>query len=146
MEEVTTQTEEKVYKIRAVVLNDKVMQFFNDEDMIDKTNSFIIGESKDAFAYLDYLTTDETGAYLWKVVNGKLTKRTESEKDADRDSSLRYTLRQRRNRECFPIINRGQPWYDRLTAEQKAELSEWYNAWLDVTETLVVPSEPEWLE
>lgn len=54
-------------------------------------------------------------------------------------------LRIQRATECFPIINRGQLWYETLTDEQKTELKEWYNAWLDVTETLVVPTKPSWL-
>ena len=54
-------------------------------------------------------------------------------------------LRRRREFECFPIINRGQLWYDTLTEEQKAELKEWYIAWLDVTDTLIIPNKPNWL-
>ncbi len=53
--------------------------------------------------------------------------------------------RKKREEVCFPIINRGEPWYSRLTAEQKAELDEWYQNWLDVTDTLVIPDKPEWL-
>ena len=55
-------------------------------------------------------------------------------------------LRKQREQECFPIINRGQLWYSTLTAEQYRELQVWYQAWLDVTETLVVPEKPWWLE
>lgn len=54
-------------------------------------------------------------------------------------------VRLRRERECFPIINRGQLWYDGLTEQQKAELKAWYTDWLNVTQTLVVPKKPEWL-
>ena len=56
------------------------------------------------------------------------------------------TLRFKREKECFPIINRGQLWYSTLTAEQYRELQTWYQAWLDVTETLVAPEKPGWLE
>lgn len=55
-------------------------------------------------------------------------------------------LRRRREIECFPIINRGQLWYETLTEKQKTELKEWYMAWLNITETLVVPQKPEWLK
>lgn len=55
-------------------------------------------------------------------------------------------LRARREKECFPIVNRGQPWYDRLTDEHRAELNSWYSAWLDVTETLVAPEKPSWVK
>ena len=54
-------------------------------------------------------------------------------------------LRAKRETECFPIINRGQLWYDTLTEKQMAELKEWYIAWLDVTDTLEVPTTPSWL-
>lgn len=54
-------------------------------------------------------------------------------------------LRFKRQKACFPIINRGELWYSRLTAGQKEELDLWYQAWLNVTATKVVPEMPEWL-
>lgn len=54
-------------------------------------------------------------------------------------------LRLQRETICFPIINRGELWYNRLTDEQTTELNEWYQAWLDVTETLTIPDYPSWL-
>lgn len=50
-----------------------------------------------------------------------------------------------REDECFPIINRGQLWYDTLSAEQLAELNTWYQSWLDGTDTLTIPKKPGWL-
>lgn len=58
---------------------------------------------------------------------------------------LKGRLKNRRQLECFPIINRGVLWYNKLSNEQYIELRNWYNAWLNVTETLVVPKEPDWL-
>lgn len=56
-------------------------------------------------------------------------------------------LKLRRQKECFNIIdNRSQMWYNHLTQEQKNELDIWYQAWLDVTETHIIPVKPEWLE
>lgn len=55
-------------------------------------------------------------------------------------------LRSLRERDCFPIINRGQLWYQTLTKDQLTELNKWYKDWLDVTKTLVVPTKPSWLE
>lgn len=55
-------------------------------------------------------------------------------------------LRQRREQECFSIINRGSLWYDKLSGQQLEELEEWYQKWLDVTETLEAPETPEWLK
>lgn len=54
-------------------------------------------------------------------------------------------LRRRRERECFSVVNRGKAWYDLLTIEQEAELKEWYHAWLNVTDTNVIPVKPSWL-
>lgn len=56
------------------------------------------------------------------------------------------TYRQLREKECFPIINRGTLWYDQLTEDQKIELKNWYNQWLDVTETMIIPERPSWLK
>jgi hypothetical protein len=54
-------------------------------------------------------------------------------------------LRIMRENHCFSIINRGQLWYNTLTESQKTELYTWYHAWLDVTETKVIPTKPSWL-
>ena len=54
-------------------------------------------------------------------------------------------LRFEREQQCFPIINRGQLWYEMLSETQVAELQLWYQAWLDVTETLLIPERPGWL-
>lgn len=55
-------------------------------------------------------------------------------------------IRDRRKSECFPIINRGRLWYSHLTIEQYNELNDWYHAWLDAPETLVIPSMPSWID
>lgn len=54
-------------------------------------------------------------------------------------------LRNKREKNCFAYINRGELWYSRLSDTQRAELNTWYQAWLDVTETRTIPSKPEWL-
>lgn len=70
-------------------------------------------------------------------------------KDAEKyDSSLHgliERLRKRRIEECFAVINRGRLWYNRLSVEQYTELELWYDAWLNVTETLEIPAAPTWL-
>ena len=65
--------------------------------------------------------------------------------DEQKKENIKNELRLLREQECFPIINRGQLWYSMLTTEQTEELKNWYNAWLDVTETLVVPDKPNWM-
>ena len=54
-------------------------------------------------------------------------------------------LRRMRTTICFSIINRGKAWYDLLTFEQEAELKQWYQDWLNVTETKVIPETPSWI-
>ena len=56
------------------------------------------------------------------------------------------SLRYERQNECFSIINRGKLWYDTLTPQQLEELKKWYQQWLDVTKTKVIPSKPSWLD
>ena len=60
----------------------------------------------------------------------------------------RKILRERREVECFPYVNRGELWYEVYvnTEEKKAEFKQWYLDWLNVTETLVAPDKPEWLD
>lgn len=64
---------------------------------------------------------------------------------AEKEAVQKEVIRERRRKECFPIINRGSPWYERLSEEQRAELNTWYQAWLDATETGAIPKTPEWL-
>ena len=55
-------------------------------------------------------------------------------------------IRFRREIECFAIIdNRSQLWWNHLTDDKKNELDVWYEAWLNATETKVIPEKPEWL-
>lgn len=61
------------------------------------------------------------------------------------DVRIADELRFKREKACFPIINRGELWHNRLTADQKKELDAWYQAWLDVTNTKVLPATPTWL-
>ena len=58
----------------------------------------------------------------------------------------RNSLRTLRETECFSVINRGQLWYSMLTTEQIEELKKWYEEWLNVTDTLIVPEKPIWLK
>lgn len=81
----------------------------------------------------------------YKYENGKLIL------DAERLKELQYEgklseIRQHREQECFPVINRGEAWYKTLSDEQKEELQDWYQKWLDATETLIEPEMPTWLK
>lgn len=92
---------------------------------------------------IDSLEADKIGCYRYE--NGRAVFDEEKYMKAQ-ESGLIEGLRARREAECFPVINRGQLWYDRLTEGQKSELSAWYQAWLDVTETKEAPEKPEFLQ
>lgn len=61
------------------------------------------------------------------------------------DEEVKAEYRQRRETECFSVINRGQLWYEGISIQQLLELRQWYKDWLEVTETMVVPEKPTWL-
>lgn len=63
----------------------------------------------------------------------------------DEEEQLKY-YRRIREKECFPYINRGKLWYDTLTNKQKEQLEQWYDAWLNVTDTKTIPEKPNWLK
>lgn len=73
-----------------------------------------------------------------------LVKNNDKQKEIEEQTEL-SNLRNQREKECFSYINRGYLWYSKLTDEQKEELASWYQAWLDVTDTKVVPNAPMWL-
>lgn len=95
-----------------------------------------------SFEEFDRLMCEQNNGKELKVENGKVIA-------FERIPSIEEildSLRQRREEECFSIINRGKLWYDTLTQEQLVELNDWYNAWLNVTETKVIPIKPNWLK
>lgn len=69
-------------------------------------------------------------------------------KEKEEKEELKNELRQRREGECFSIVNRGAAWYNLEvnTPEKQKEFAQWYQAWLDVTDTLVAPEKPFWLK
>lgn len=62
------------------------------------------------------------------------------------EEQIKANIRANREEKCFPIINRGQLWYDMLTEAQHNELAVWYKAWLDATETMVEPNDLDWVK
>ena len=89
----------------------------------------IVNGYNGALFFVDYTRTDE-----YKAKAAEFMVRSELS-----------GLRRRREEECFSVINRGELWYSRLTVPQKVELEQWYEAWLNITETKVVPERPSWL-
>ena len=82
---------------------------------------------------------------VFKLVDGKLV-RDEEKEEADRQESELATLRERRETECFSVVNRGWIWYSSLTLAQWRELRTWYLAWLNVTATKEIPARPTWID
>lgn len=83
------------------------------------------------------------GAY--RLTDGALTL------DADRLTALQLaekiaTIRARREKECYSVINRGQLWYEGISLSRLAELRKWYKAWRDAPATMVIPDRPDWLD
>lgn len=94
-------------------------------------------------SFLGELEPEKIGFYQYK--DGKAVF-DEEKYLAVQDDSEKETIRARREAECFPIVNRGQVWYDLLGEEQKSELSVWYRAWLDAPETKTIPERPAFLK
>lgn len=107
---------------------------------MDKDTIFSIEEYKDGFKWVN-----ENQDYTIKEIEPVNSKRTFKFVLKDEVLNPIENLRIRRQEECFSIINRGMPWYNKLTDEQKSELNKWYSDWLDVTETKVIPNTPTWL-
>ena len=109
---------------------------------------------KDDFSYFDGALSMADEKY--KIVNGYngalyLEEYTQSEeykqKKEQWDSEHQLKdLRNIREINCFSIINRGYLWYSQLSEQQLVELDNWYNAWLDVTKTRIIPQKPIWLK
>lgn len=83
--------------------------------------------------------------YAYQFQDGKLEYKKDAY-EAHATEELKAEYRQRREAECFSVVNRGQLWYEGISIAQLLELRQWYKAWLNVTETMVVPEKPSWLE
>lgn len=83
--------------------------------------------------------------YAFQYQDGKLIYNNDAY-EAHVTEELKTEYRRRRETECFAVVNRGQLWYETISLQQILELRAWYKAWLNVTETMVVPDKPSWLE
>lgn len=54
-------------------------------------------------------------------------------------------IRQKRESQCFSVIDKSQLWYNNLTNKQLEQLNAWYKAWLKAPETQIIPAKPDWL-
>lgn len=82
-------------------------------------------------------------AYLW--VDGHLVYSEAAEAEFKQRLMIEE-LRERRESECFAVINRSIVWHKMLTDAEEIELFDWYQAWLDAPETGIIPEKPEWLK
>ena len=108
----------------------------------------IVGELNDSIE-VDFSEEDlphfEENYLAYRYDGEKLVFDEEKAEDLKLESK-REEIRKHRSEICFPIVNRGGLWYDLLTEEEKADLLDWYQAWLDATETMIEPDMPEWLK
>lgn len=120
--------------------------------LIDE-NSYITGWSEDFFVEensiaveVDEEIFEDFELYFdgYQAVEGVAIKDTDAYQISV-NNRLKDVYRYEREMEVFPIINRGEAWYRTLTEEQKNELQIWYEAWLNVTDTLEPPQKPEWI-
>lgn len=81
----------------------------------------------------------------YQLENGKLTEDSEA-LAALQEQHRKEEIRRQREDQCFPYINRGTLWYESLTQDQRTQLRQWYQAWLDAPETMTIPEAPEWLD
>ena len=110
----------------------------------------VVGQVSGGIDVQDFESEEELERFRQNPTAYKLAEDGRLELDVEKLAQLIDTkevesLREMREEECFPVINRGMLWYASLTEAQKSELSAWYQAWLDVTETRTVPATPEWL-
>lgn len=75
------------------------------------------------------------------IKNGKLVVDTIPRTIEEQKNIIR---RLRMNR-VFPVINRSQMWFNSLTEQQKQDIQNWYQEWLDAPDNLVIPERPSWL-
>ena len=101
-----------------------------------KLAELYISDTKIAIDYPNYQDYNEISEEQFNLL----------QKGFDYENPTKDMFRSLRERDCFPIINRGQLWYQTLTEDQLIELNKWYKDWLDVTKTLVIPTKPSWLE
>ena len=81
----------------------------------------------------------------WKYDGEKLVFDESRAQDLQNESQ-KNEIREERMRKCFPIVNRGQFWYDTLTQSEKNEIREWYQQWLDAPETGVIPDDLDFIK
>jgi hypothetical protein len=102
----------------------------------------IVGGVEAPDTLLEQIDPEKIGYYTY--IGGVVTF-DETKYNANVAETAKKAIRERRATECFPIINRGRPWYDLWTPQQYTDLKNWYTAWLDAPQTGVIPTRPPFL-
>lgn len=94
----------------------------------------------------EVLDHDKIDGLVWSEDEGKIVF-SNTRFEARKLQIKKEDLRNAREEVCFSVVNRGDIWYDKYvnTEERAREFEEWYQAWLDVTDTLVEPETPNWI-
>lgn len=90
----------------------------------------------------DEIIRDYAGCLVFK--KDSETEEYAAAKAAYEKEQYKKELRRRRENECFAIVDRAA-WFYGLSDERKAEVLAWREAWLNVTDTLMVPEKPNWI-
>lgn len=124
--------------IEVVLTNEGYVNLFNlDVDQTYMQNGILVEDDVDREHFI-------TNSIFYKIIDNHLVFDENKKIEADRQFKI-SAIRMIRQAECFSVINRSQLWYNSLTNEQKAELQEWYEAWLVAPDTLVIPTKPDWI-
>lgn len=113
------------------------------DGMIEITDEQYAGLQAGTHRFTDDLTAIEAIPQAELEAKTKAEEEARAKAEAEKPIKL---LRARRAAECFPIINRGQLWYDSLDTSQIIDLKLWYQSWLDVTVTKTIPKKPDWIK
>lgn len=106
--------------------------FLKSPDILDATIPMEVSE--DTWDIISYCKN----FHNWKYENGNWTQVCINNE---------AYLRKCRTIDCFNILdNRSLLWYNSLTEEQLEELNKWYQDWLNVTDTKIIPETPSWLK
>lgn len=129
-----------------VEVNDKKYVYLSSDATWNYVNKFT-----DEYFYLG-LNASPTAEFINAVIYDKSfyeivkpSKFEDYHSDEECLELYKDNLRTRRVNECYSIVNRGKLWYNHLSFEQLSELTSWYRAWLNVTETLIVPEKLNWV-
>lgn len=104
----------------------------------------------DDFSATELALYNADGVRQYEYSNGVLILRNASDIRAAAIKQEQDAIRSRRNSECFLVLARYCPLYYKALEisdpDKYAELNAWYQAWLDAPETLIIPTQPEWLK